>query len=397
LPIDEIRKLGRQGHTVVAADTFPSAPGNHSKYASRACLTPSPRHEPARYVSEVASIVAAEGIDLIVPSFEEVFYMAREEERLPASARFFPSFEVLAMLHDKVSFVRFAESVGLTVPRSIVVRSREELEAAVAMFPRYFVKPVFSLGGVDLYTNSGKLAGASDLSNFAPTKWRPAVVQEYVEGEDVCSFSVVQHGRITAHSTYVHPREIEHSGGIVFESIDAPECVQIAQRIASATQYHGQLSFDLMRRPDGEMVLIECNPRPTAGVHVMPEDMFVEGLLDTAGKELRVAPAGMRRKYVVALLRDMVLHFKEAREDAKHLMSDAKEVVGDPDDLMPAIYQVLSYSRVIAYRKQLKVKTKRPTDLKAAYFEDVCWNAEEIEEASASVRASAEVQAAAAY
>jgi hypothetical protein len=65
-------------------------------------------------------------------------------------------------------------------------------------------------------------------------------------------------------------------------------------------------------KTDAGMVLIECNPRPTAGVHVMPEEMFEEALLDKGGKSVRLAEAGTQRKYSVALVRDMLLHFREA-------------------------------------------------------------------------------------
>ena len=49
----------------------------------------------------------------------------------------------------------------------------------------------------------------------------------------------------------------------------------------------------------------------------------------------------------------------------------------DPDDLMPSIYQVVSYGRVISYRRS-KSKQATRLDLKAAYFEDVCWNDEPV-------------------
>ena len=39
--------------------------------------------------------------------------------------------------------------------------------------------------------------------------------------------------------------------------------------------------------------------------------------------------------------------------------------------------QVVSYTRVMAYRKVLDRKQNKETDLKAAYFEDVCWNDDE--------------------
>lgn len=377
--IDEIRKLGSRGHHVVATDSFSSAPGNHSRHASIAYVTPSPRFEPARFVTEIVNIAKRERIDLVLPAFEEAFYLAKLGSKLPSQLRYFPPFDVLRTLHDKASFSELARSLGLRAPESVVVSNTSDLRAAIARHPRFFAKPVLSRGGVDLVTNAGVRAGLLSLDEVEPTVESPWIVQEFIDGDDLCCFSVVQHGVITAHVAYVHPREIEHAGGIVFESVDEPECLQIAQKIATATGYHGQLSLDLMKTKQG-MVLIECNPRPTAGIHMMSAEMFEAALLDVEGRDLRIVEPGVRRKYTMALLRDMILHPDEAREDAKHLLGDAKEVVADPDDLLPSVYQVVSYSRVLAYRRSMATKSHKKTDLKAAYFADVCWNADSLAE-----------------
>ncbi|NUP06712.1 MAG: ATP-grasp domain-containing protein [Polyangiaceae bacterium] len=384
--IDEIRKLGERGHEIIASDTFFSAPGNHSRYATKRFVTPSPRHDTERFVAEIARIVDTEQVDLVLPAFEEVLFLAKHDVPMPRSRRFFPSFHVLETLQDKYRFGALARRLGLNAPEAVVVTSREDLRRAAARFGDYFAKPVNSRGGVDLLTNAGARAGMLTIEDCDVSKASPWLVQPYVEGRDVCTFSIVQHGVVTGHATYIHPREIEHSGGIAFESVDIPECVTIAQRIAAATHYHGQLSFDMIETPRG-MVLIECNPRPTAGVHMMSPDMLEAALLDERGRELRVVPPGVRRKYAIALLRDMILHVDEAKEDAKYLFSDAKEVVTDRDDWKPAVYQVFSYGRVIAYRRKLAGKHERKMDLKKAYFEDVSWDGSEPTSAPTSRRA----------
>lgn len=383
--IDEIRKLGSRGHFVVATDTFASAPGNHSKYAAKAFATPSPHFESEKFVADIALLAQQERIELVIPTFEDVLHLAKSGARIPSRLRFYPTFDVLKTLHGKASFITYAKKLKLRVPETVVVTSRDDLEAAIRSIGTYFAKPVYSRGGIELLTNAGKLAGAHSLEEVAPSPARPWIVQQFVEGQDLCTFSVAQRGRVTAHTTYVHPREIEHSGGIVFESIDDPQCLLAAERIVADLGYHGQISFDFIKTKDG-LVLIECNPRPCAGVHMMTAETFEAALLDVRGRELRVTPAGVRRKYSFALLRDMVLHVREAAEDARHLFSDAKEVIADPDDLVPAVYQVVSYTRVMAYRKVLDRKQNKETDLKAAYFEDVCWNDDESDARGAASR-----------
>jgi predicted ATP-grasp superfamily ATP-dependent carboligase len=374
--IDEIRKLGQQGHTVVASDTISTAAGSHSKHAAAARVTASPRRETRRFIDDVARILREERIDVVLPAFEEVFYLAKHADELSPFAKLFLSpLETLDTLHDKAKMLDLARRLGVRVPGSALAESPEDLRLAVGLFPEFFARPRYSRGGVDLFTNTGPLAGALAIEQCEVTKDKPWIVQEYVQGTDVCTFSVAHHGRLTGHSAYVHPREIEHAGGIVFESVDEPECLRTVQKIVEETRYHGQISFDFLRT-DGGMVLIECNPRPTAGVHVMSPAMLDEALADEKAAKLRVAEPGVRCKYSIALIRDMLLHFHAIPEDARHLFSGAREVLADPDDLLPALYQLISYGHVLKYRLEAHRHGNRT--LMAAYFDDICWNGEPI-------------------
>lgn len=373
--LDQIRKLGRSGHMVFASDTFLAAPGSHSKYVEEARVTASPRFETETFLADVERFVRDARIELVLPAFEEVFHLTRHRDRLAGADLFAPPFETLMRLHDKVAFARFCEELDLAVPRTIIAESPKALRAAIAEIPRYFARAAYSRGGVLLLTNTGPLAGVVDIDQCRPTADNPWLVQEFVDGTDVCSMSVVHHGEVYAHATYVHPREIEHAGGIVFESIDDPSSLAIAQRVAEASRYHGQLSLDFKRTPRGHVV-IECNPRPTAGVLFMPPPMVHQALFGPAPEAPLVAPAGVRRKYSMALLRDMVLHVREAREDLKYLLSNAKEFYLEADDPVPGLWQVLSYGKVQEYRRLAGASGDKRTDLMAAYFYDVLYDGE---------------------
>lgn len=374
--LDEIRKLGKMGLTVFASDTFASAPGSHSRYVEESLVTPRPRQEPLEFLRAVQEIVRDRGIDVIIPGFEEVFYLARHRDWFDVEL-FAPTFETLAMLHDKVRFLEFCRDLGIRVPRTIVVRNRDDLARAAREIGEFMARPAYSRGGLDLFTNTGPLAGSLELSDCEVSPELPWLVQEFLHGVDYCSFSVADGGRISAHSTYVHPKTIDHAGGIVFESVESPESLAIAGQIAEATSYHGHLSFDFMATEEG-FFAIECNPRPTAGVTVMPARMFADALLLGAQGPPRVAPAGRRRKISVALIRDMVLNWKEIPSDMAELFSSAEDVYAEPGDLLPALYQLLSYAHVSAYRKHLGTGAHKRSDLMAAYFHDICWDGEAI-------------------
>lgn len=373
--VDEIRKLGEQGHQVFAADTFRSAPGSHSSEVHERVVVPAPKQQTDAFVAAVADLVAREGIELIVPMFEDVFYLARHRDRLPDGTRLFcPPFEVLAQVHDKASFLSFCGDIGVPVPKTVVATSPDELRDAIGGFDEYFARAAYSRGGVELLTNTGPLAGVVSIDDVTPTPDNPWVVQAFVEGKDLCSFSVAHEGKVTAHCTYEHPRTIEHAGGIEFVSVDEPRTLELAQKIVEATGYTGQISFDWLVHDDDTISIVECNPRPTDGVTLMQADVFADALLAPSLDEPAVVPAGRMSEIKFAMLRDMIREPSNLPQDLRELF-EAPDVYHGDHDLRPFLYQILSYSHVFAFRHHEAPHTHhKHTDLVAAQFYDVEWD-----------------------
>jgi len=163
--------------------------------------------------------------------------------------------------------------------------------------------------------------------------------------------------------------------GIVFESVVDRQALAWARRLVEATGYHGQISLDFRRGRDG-LVVLECNPRPTAGVHLMPQWMLIEGILGHGDGVPMVVPAGVRRLYASALVRDALLHPRQLRSDLAYLFSDAADIYAEAGDRLPALFQVLSYGQVLSYRLRHHGPERSMTKLMAAYFEGIRWNGE---------------------
>jgi predicted ATP-grasp superfamily ATP-dependent carboligase len=373
--LDEIRKLGRAGHRVFAADTFYAAPGSHSRYVTKHYEVTAPEVSPLGYVGEIEKLARRHAIDLIIPCFEEVFYLARHRDRLPARAHLFAAdFELLARVHHKAAFHALVTELGIATPTTMLATNGDEMQAACARLTRYVARPVWSRGGVTVCANAGQLANLLTPADCNPTPTQPWIVQEYIEGIDLCSFSVAQHGRVVAHSTYVHPKEMEHSGGIVFESIVDDGVLACVRRIVAHTGYHGQISIDFRRGPRG-LVVLECNPRPTAGVHLMENGALVDAIVNPPDNGVTVVPAGVRRLYASALVRDALLHPRELPSDIGYLFSDADDIFAEHGDRLPAVFQVLSYGHVLAYKHQHAHEKRRAgTMLMCAYFAGISWD-----------------------
>ena len=198
-----MRRLCEAGHEVFSSDTYAAAPGNHSSYVTAHTVTASPRAETERFVEQVSGFCSDHGVDVIVPAWEEAFYLATWRERLDeVAALYTPRFETLARMHDKHSFEELVEQLGIRAPVGVTVRSDEELREAVGRWPHYFGRGVYSRGGVTLLTNTGPLAGRVRLEDIHPTPDAPWLVQEFVEGPMVCTYSMLHGGRVTGHCAY---------------------------------------------------------------------------------------------------------------------------------------------------------------------------------------------------
>ncbi len=373
--VDEIHKLGETGNVVTAADTFNAAPGSHSRGAAHHIVTHAPTQESDAFVTDVVAAIERYDITLLLPMFEEVFYLAAHRDRLEATGAelFFPDFKTLAKVHDKVSFAQLCRDLDLPVAESITATTDDELTAAIGRWDHWFARAAFGRGGLDILTNSGPLAGEGDPADIHPTPDDPWLVQEYLSGVDRCSWSVVKDGKVVLHSCYEHPLAIDDRGGIVFESVDSPESLAATERIVGELGWTGQISFDYLVTNDGVHHMVECNPRPTAGCTISTAEELDAALFGQTPDQPVLVPAGRKKMIKVAVLRDMLLHLDRAKEDAE-ATKGATGVYTQDHDHLPLLYTVLSLQHVRQYRKQLGLDKASKEALMAAQFFDVEWD-----------------------
>lgn len=287
------RGLAATGARVDVADFYRRVPARPLGTVAGEHLVAPPAQQPLRFVEEVADIVRRRDIDLVVPAFEEGFYLSCYAAMIPATV-FAPAFATIERLHNKLRFLDICRDLDLPAPDSIAASSREDLRAAVGQFDAFIAKPAFSRGGRH-FTNRGHRAGAMSIDDCAPTPGHPWLVQRYVDGVDACSFSVVRDGRIVLHSVYAPSESIDDGRAIEIASIDDFGSLAAASKIAAAVDYNGFLSLDYRRTPEG-FVMIECNPRVTAGILLAP-DVWIGDAIRGAAAAVRLVPAGHRSRY----------------------------------------------------------------------------------------------------
>lgn len=364
--LELIRAFGRAGHRVFATDTLPLTPGSLSRYLAGHWRTPVPRQAPAAYCRVLMDILTRQQIDLLVPTCEEVFHIAACYAELSACARLYTApLALLDQLHHKGRFQELAASLGLRTPRTVLVRSPAELGAALPDFPRYLLKPAYSRFASQIISNCGPWAAQSRLEDCRPTPRQPWLLQEYIAGEAICSYSLVHNERLNAHCAYAIPHKLGYGSGMYFVSVDEAATAAAATAISAALGYSGQLALDFIRGADG-LYLIECNPRTTSGVHLLDNQTLVAAISDPTYVAAPLPAGRSRQLLTINLFRALA-----RSSDRRTLLRDiprAGDVVFAADDPRPVLAQA-ALTAIFAARA-----LRRRISLVQATTFDIEWN-----------------------
>jgi hypothetical protein len=369
--LDVIRKLGDRGHQVFACDSYSESPGSHSRFLAGHFVTASPSDDPEKFTGDVERIARENEIELVLPMFEEVFYLAAQHDRISEVTRLYsPPFRTLAGVHDKGAFQELCERLEIRTPETVLAHSPAELREAIGRFPRYFARAAFSRGGVGLLTNTGPLAGHLSPDDCHPTEANPWLVQEFVDGPMHCTYSAVHDGQVTSHMSYRAPRQWEHSTGIQFVSVDPADTLPVAERLGTELDWNGQMSLDFVATDEG-LVMIECNPRPTDGVLLMSAEELERALVEPQPGMLLVPP-GREEQLDFAVLAQI---FREPLNEVPKSFHDLTHIHGTDRgwrDAMPKLYSFLA----LAHHERLSLRHRE--QLFVAMAEGITWDGQPI-------------------
>jgi hypothetical protein len=364
--LELIRAFGRAGHRVYATDTLPLTLGSASRYLAGHMRTPPPRQEPAAFQHVLIDIIKQYQIDLLLPTCEEVFAIGAAYADLAAWTRVYTvPLGLLDRLHHKGRFQALAAGLDLRTPRTVVVRSQVELQSALADFPHYLLKPAYSRFAGRIISNCGPWAGQSRPADCRPSPQQPWLVQEYIDGELICSYSLLQRGRLNAHCAYRAPYKAGYGSGIYFRSIAEPASRAAAAAIAGALAYSGQLSLDFIRSQN-VLYLIECNPRTTSAVHLMDGAALAAAMCDPDYQAPPV-PAGRNRQLFPLTLAGALRRSADRRSLLRD-MPRAHDVIFAADDPAPALAQ---FAMTAMFAAQA---LRRGITITEATTHDIEWN-----------------------
>ncbi|KAF0862088.1 ATP-grasp domain-containing protein [Pseudomonas sp. LD120] len=358
------RAFSQAGWTVTVADSLAHPLSRFSRAAEHFVRLPEPRHDPDAWIEALAGVIRQQAIDLLLPTCEEVFYLAHGLERLRPLCRVFTSdFELLHRLHHKGDFAALTQGWAVAAPPTQVLHDPAALQALAAEHDALVFKPAYSRFASQTLIRPSP----AQLAKVRPSAEAPWVAQRFVPGQEYCSFSVLVDGQLRAHSSYQPRYRVGRGSGIYFHSCAPAPIRAFLEQFGRATGYTGQVGFDFIEDQQGRFHVLECNPRATSGVHLFDDQ---RGQLVTAlGNEADAALEATLEPRMIALA--MLLLAAPPRLLSRTFWHDyrqARDVIVQDGDRGPLTAQLLSLGEIIG-----RALTRR-CGLLAASTADIEWN-----------------------
>ena len=114
--LDLARRFNERCFEIYTAETSPFHVCRFSNAIKKHYTIPSPRFESQKFISALVKIAIDEKIDLLIPSFEEIFCISQNVHLFPNSCQVFCSnYSILDSLHNKWAFNKKIEKLTTEV------------------------------------------------------------------------------------------------------------------------------------------------------------------------------------------------------------------------------------------------------------------------------------------
>ncbi|CAL5223879.1 g6471 [Coccomyxa viridis] len=266
------RHLHRAGWRVVLVDVKRNwAAGARWSGCVAAFRTyPEPNLDPLGYLEAIATIAAEERAKLFVP-VSIAQYSVYEALAADLLARSFSTractldARMTAELNDKSSFSALCEHLGVLVPKSSPITSKELL-FQLNKDPEEFGDKRFLLKSIaynatarsDMFTlPCSDEALREYVTDLDISEDQPWMLQQLLQGTEFSSYSVAHEGHLILHCDTV-----ACASNLRYVDVGDRQILDWVKEFCTKTGASGQLCFDFMRDTnDGRMYAFECNPR----------------------------------------------------------------------------------------------------------------------------------------
>ncbi len=328
ISVDMACALIQQGHRVWLADSLRWPIGRFCENIAGYERLPSPRFAFDDFAAAIIVFCQKHKINFIVPTSEEVFWLAKINN-LPAHTKLRTApLPTLAQLHNKWTFAALATQLGYGAAENDLIQSQTELSAWIQQHQNlheYVAKPVFSRFATQTLVSPN----SRQLSHIKPTTNQPWLLQRRVIGQEYCTYNLAENGRLLAHCAYLPKYRLgKYSASLYFQPVSSSGLEKLCADFIKATNFSGQICFDVIETTTG-FVALECNPRGTSGAHLLAQQpaYFAQALLGDKPIKTNIYTSAMMLTVPLLASHPGLLSSKQGRLDlgaATDAMSQAK-------------------------------------------------------------------------
>ncbi len=274
--VASVRSLARAGYWVEVGSPYSWSKAGLARGCRRSFTYPAPQKDLEAFVACVAEEVKKSPGALVLPMTERTTLplSAHREMIFAAQGRLvMPPHETVLRAFDKYQTTELACSLGITTPRTLLLKDATQAAEVVHNFPLPAVlKPRSSeeVSGEGQVRATGAPLYARNPSEFlraySELRQRCTVVlaQEFIEGFGAGYFALMRDGELRAEFAHRRVRDVRPtgSGSAVRLSIKPdPQVREASLALLQALRWHGPAMVEFRIRPDGVPVFMEVNGR----------------------------------------------------------------------------------------------------------------------------------------
>ena len=366
------RLLSRAGKQIFVADSlrFPIAKG--SRYVSKTLYIPAPTQGLTEFARHLLRCIVDNKIDLVIPTCEEIFYISLLRARIGQYCEVFcDDFATLAQLHHKYHSMAMLKDLGVETPVTHLLNHHRQIHSYFKDSERWVFKPAYSRFASHALLRPTKTA----LARLRPSEKLNWIAQHYIDGEECCSYSIADKGRLQAHTCYRPQYRIGQGAGMYFSPIEQETIRDFVSRFVQRHRFTGQVGFDFIQH-DSKVTVIECNPRTTSGIHLLADRAGLANAFLGHRQAVTYSDTGQAKMIAVAML-TLGLPYSMNRAGIRRFISDfrqARDVIYVGHDIAALASQILGWFEIL-YRS-----VRSGISLRDAAAADIEWNGEPLDE-----------------
>jgi predicted ATP-grasp superfamily ATP-dependent carboligase len=259
--------LGTRGVRVSCADTVRVAPARFSRHCASYHRYPSPHRDPDGYFRALGDIIAKEKIDLLLPAYDEAYFLAQYREKLPRpDLVVLPDHPTVLALHNKAAFYKLCDELGCRTPATAEINGPEDVERAIgSMGLPMVLKPERGGGGwgITFARTREEVLGA--VRDFDSDLHQNRLMAQQFIGGDLYGLGVLCiDGTVVATNGYrtVRQHPIGRGTPCFRSGVSNEKAKDYARRIFGRLKWTGVCQIDYLQGKDAdEIYYLDANPR----------------------------------------------------------------------------------------------------------------------------------------